>query len=100
MHKSKVKPILALVCKGDAFTNLRGPHTCLIDLLLTVCLYCRIGAARPPIDIKEKRSKEPKVIGQCFPFINSLYFSRTYNLIERGYFAYGQLFFINEGRCF
>lgn len=84
MHKSKVKPILALVCKGDAFTNLKGPHTCLIDLLSTVRLYCHIGAARPPIDIKEKRSKEPKVIDQSLPFINSLYFSRTYNLFIEG----------------
>ncbi len=39
MHKSKVKPILKLVCKGDAFTNLKGPHTCLIDLLMDGYLY-------------------------------------------------------------
>lgn len=45
MHKSKVKPILKLVCKGDAFTNLKGPHICLIDLLMDGYLYSDIGVS-------------------------------------------------------
>ena len=52
MYKSKLEPILKLVCKGDVFTTPEGPQTCLIDLPKDVCLYYRIGVSGLPMDIR------------------------------------------------
>jgi len=89
MHKSKVKPILKLVCKGDAFTNLKGPHTCLIDLLSAQAklgsdgyLYNRIAVQRLPMDIKEKSSRTESVIDQNLLSASHSSFSLKHGLFE------------------
>lgn len=100
MHKSKVKPISKLVCKGDAFalapkilvrgfTNLKGPHTCLIDLLSARArlgsdgyLYNRIAVQRPPMDIKEKSSRTESVRDQNLLSASHSSFSLRHNLFE------------------
>ena len=65
MYKSKLEPILKLVCKGDVFTTPEGPQTCLIDLPKDVCLYYRIGVSGLPMDIKGEIQEDFMVKDQC-----------------------------------
>lgn len=84
MRKSKVKPILKLVRKGDALANPKGPHTCLIDLLMDVYLYSDRSFMKLPMDAKDKSNRVPQVAinmlssVDCFCIHTGAFFPRIF----------------------